>query len=447
MGPLRAGAARNVITPDLGSHIAGYFEDRIAEDTHDDLCAKALVLESGDTSIAIVACDLIGLKLEDTDRAKALAHELTGIPADNIFICCTHTHFGPTTSRGVNVIHGIDYMDWLPGRIADSVKMAQNRLRRGAVAYGVGFAKEGYNRRYHMKNGSVVTNPGILNPDIVGPAGPTDPEVGLLSVMDEERNLVAALASYSLHYVGGPYGAVGSLKEGTSNVDTSITADYFGAFDAALQRMAGVEFVGIMLNGCSGDINNIDVTRPAPDFPDPWYQIRRVADVVAAAAYQGLRSIRLADYQTQVKLGAANDRFMLRRREFSPQDIAAARERLKGQTPKNLGDRDWLTANTILHLSELPLEQPTLIQAMRIGDVGLAGFPGEIFVEIGMEVKKRSPFKRTLTAELANDAIGYIPTPKAFEEGSYEAYTTPTSPTTAPAMVESAVKLLNGLFD
>ncbi len=448
MPRLRAGAGTAVITPELGSHISGYFEDRLAENVHDELHAKALVLESGDTSLAIVVCDLIDLVLEDTERAKALAQERTGIPAESIFIACTHTHFGPTTSRGANVVEGIDYMDWMPGRIADSVKNAQNRLRPAQLAHTSGHCpEEAHNRRYLMKDGSIVTNPGILNPEVVKPVGPNDPEVGLLVVVDDDRDPIAVLANYALHYVGGQYGAVGSLSEGQSHVDTSITADYFGAFGRALPRMAGADFTAIMMNGCAGDINNIDVFRPAPEYPDPWYQINRVGDVLAAAAYKAWRGIRLSEFEREVTLGAATEVFTFRRREFSDEQVEAARKRLKGDSPTNLGDREWLEAHTTISLSERPVERKSCIQAMRIGDLGLVGLPGEIFVEIGLEIKQRSPFERTLIGELANDWLGYIPTPEAFEQGSYEVFTTPASPATAPAMIESALKLLEQLAD
>jgi neutral ceramidase len=442
----RVGAARNVITPDLGCHIAGYFEDRIAQDVHDDLYARAIVLESGDTSVAIVVCDLIGLQLPDTDKAKQLAEELTGIPVDNIIVTATHTHFGPGTSHGTNVIRSIDYMDWLPGRIAGSIKMAQNRLRKARVGHASGHCpEEAHNRRYRMKDGTIVTNPGVLNPNAVESAGPIDPEVGLLIFMDDCMDPIAVLGNYALHYVGGQYGAVGSLSGGSSPVDLSITADYFGAFAEALPRMAGARFEAIMMNGCAGDVNNIDVFSPEPDYPHPWYQIERVADVVAAAAYRAWRGLPIRDYDPSPTLAAASDRFVFRRREFSEEQIKAAKEQLKDSAPENLGDRAWLQANTTVRLSERPLTRQSLIQALRVGEIGLVGLPGEIFVEIGMAIKQQSPLRQTLVGELANDTLGYIPTPKAFEQGSYEVYTTAASPETGPAMIESALGLLNKL--
>ena len=448
MKPLRAGAARSIITPALGAHIAGYFEDRVAQDVHDQLCAKALVLESGDTSLAIVVCDLISLQLADTDRAKALAQEQTGIPASHIFISATHTHFGPTTSHGANMMGEMDYLDWVPGRIADSIGLAQNRLRPASLAHAAGACPgECHNRRYLMKDGTVVTNPGYMNPEIVRAAGPTDPEVGLLVIIGEDRDPIAALANYSLHYVGGASGAASSPREGGTPVDLSITADYFGAFELALQRMAGCDLVAIMMNGCCGDINNIDVFHPAPAGPDPWHQIYRVADVVAAATFQAWRGLHTTDFHQTVALGAANDRFVFRRRRFTPEQVAAAKQRAKAESPRNLGDREWLEAHTTIELSQRPLEQETLIQALRIGEVGLVGLPGEMFVEIGLEIKQRSPFRQTLVGELANDWLGYIPTPRAFEEGSYEVYTTPAGPGTAPAMIASALGLLGRLAE
>jgi hypothetical protein len=111
----------------------------------------------------------------------------------------------------------------------------------------------------------------------------------------------------------------------------------------------------------------------------------------------------------------------------------------------NLGDKDWLTSRTIVRLTEHPIARETMVQALRIGEVGLVGLPGEVFVEIGMAIKQQSPFKQTLVGELANDEFGYIPTPQAFEEGSYEVYTTASSPETGPMLIETAVGLLRSL--
>jgi hypothetical protein len=344
------------------------------------------------------------------------------------------------------VIHGIDYLDWLPGRIADSVRLAQNRLRPARVAYACGQCpEEVYNRRFRMKDGRVVTNPGRRNPDVVAPAGPTDPEVGLLAFVDAELQPIAALANYALHYVGGAYGASGSVGGNATPVDLSITADYFGAFDRAFSRMVGRDLVAVMMNGTCGDINNINVAGPELEYPHPWYQIERVAEVVAAAAYKAWRTVPVQDYCDAPTLGAAGRRFALPRRTFTEAEIATAKQHLAADHPTNLGDREWLHAHTVVELSQQPRERPTLIQALRVGETGVVGLPGEIFVEIGMEIKRRSPFAHTLVGELANDALGYIPTAKAFEEGSYEVFTAAATPDAPTRMVEAALELLQQL--
>jgi hypothetical protein len=331
-------------------------------------------------------------------------------------------------------------------RAADSVKMAQERLVEAEA--GIASAScpgETFNRRWHMKDGSVRMNPGYQNPDLVRPAGPTDPEVLVLVLRDRERSPIALLANYSLHYVG-------------STDATAISADYFGYFDRALQRMAGADFVGIMANGCCGDINNIDFTKPRPEMPHPYFQIERVANVLAATAFGAWQGLRNFDYRDDLPLGAATEMITFRRRQPTDEELAAARALLKAETPdaareipdaesKEFGE--WIYAREALLVAEEPLERPTPIMALRVGDLGIVGLPGEIFVEYGLQIKERSPFARTMTVELANDYIGYTPTDKALDQGSYEsrlARSAKAAKGTEGAMVEAALRVLNRVY-
>ena len=438
MSALRAGAARMVMTPPLGCHISGYYHDRIAGGIRDDLYAKSIVLESSDTSLAIVVCDVIGLPKEDVDRAKARAQELTGIPSSHILVAATHTHFGPATEGGYEVPREEEFMAQLPDRVASSVKLAQNRLRPALVGHASGSCPgEVFNRRYFMQDGTVITNPG-RRPEVVRPAGPTDPEVGVLVFLDEQRHPIALLANYALHYVGpGPSG------------HETISADYFGAFDRTIQRLAGRELVGIMLNGCCGDVNNIDVFGPEREYPYSHYQVDRVANVVAGVAFQAWNNIHR--YEPSAVLAAANTLLSIRREEVSEAQIAAAKERLAQPDSQHQArqatsaDPAWLKATRVLDLVNAPRERPAPIQAMRIGEVGLASLPGEIFVEIGLGIKKESPFSRTLVGELSNGTVGYVPSDTAFEQGSYEVYTSVIPRGTGTKMLEAAVQLLKEL--
>ncbi len=430
---LHVGAAISNITPKLGTHMAGYFTDRLADDVNDELNSKAIVLQNDDTAIAIVVLDLIVALKEDLDIAKQRASELTGIPVESIFISCTHTHTGAATTGLLGALRDEPYMSWAMEKAADAVKLACNRLRPARMGHASGSCpEEAHNRRWHMKDGTVRTNPGYQNPDLVRPAGPTDPEVAVAVFIDDDCNPIAALTNYSLHYVGGGTG-------------TAISADYFAAFGQALQRMAGSEFVAIMANGCCGDINNCDFARPAPQHPPhPYYQVQRVADVVASRAYGAWQQIR--DFEPKVVLGAGTEMMDFTRRESTEEELQQAREILAD--PDDHEVRDQVYANEILEVDKEPLVRPTPIMGLRMGELGLVGMPGEIFVEYGLQVKDASPFARTMTVELANDYLGYCATDVALEEGGYEvqlARSAKAAAGTEKQMVEAAVRVLNGL--
>ncbi len=327
-------------------------------------------------------------------------------------------------------------MEWLAAAVADAIALAQNRLQPALIGHGsANCPGEVFNRRFRMSDGSVRTNPGP-DPDVVGPAGPTDPEVGFLAALDLEHTPIAVLANYALHYVGG-----------TPELDTVLHADYFGAFDEVLQRIEGSGLVGIMLNGCCGDINHIDVTRPH-DYPYPFAEIDRVAGVVAGAVYQSWRGIR--QYAAAPELGAANGTYRMRRREVTPERLAEAQERLgrlrRGELPRSaMMQPEVLFDVTAERIADTPREWEMPVQAMRVGDLGIAALPSEVFVEIGLDIKRRSPLARTLVSSLSNDSFdGYIPTAKAYDEGSYEVWSSPAEKGTGEGLADMAVDLLAG---
>jgi hypothetical protein len=435
---LRAGAARSCITPELGTHLCGYFHDRRATDIHDDLHAKALVLENEGEVIVIVVCDLIGLASDDMASVKEHAQLLTGIPRDRIFVSCTHTHYGPASLAALGTPRDEAYMERAAERIGDSVKLAQNRLRPAEIGVASTVCPgETFNRRWHMRDGTVQMNPGYENPDALRKAGPTDPQVVILAVRDRERVPIAVLANYSLHYVGGP-------------AHTSVSADYFGYFDRALQRMAGCQFAAIMANGCCGDTNNLDASRPEPEMPHPYFQQQRVANVLASAVFGAWQGLRYYQYDSDPVLGAATEMMTFRRRASSRKDLALAKNRLGGGIEALIDDaagdfRERIYARETLYVDAEPLERAVPIMALRVGELGIVGLPGEIFVEYGLQIKQLSPFAKTMPVELANDFVGYCPTDKALSEGSYEtrlARTSKAAPGTEAAMVEAAVHAL-----
>ena len=407
MSGLRAGAARACITPPLGTHLCGFFNDRLAEDVGDDLFAKALVLAKDDTTIAIVVCDLIAAYQPDFDRAKARAHELTGIPVENIFMSCTHTHYGPASVPIFVVPREDAYMEWAMDKAGDAVKLAYNRLRPAKVGHASGQCpEECHNRRWHMKDGTVRMNPGHQNPDALRPAGPTDPQLGLLVLRTPAGAPIAALGNLSLHYVG--------VRE-DHNV---ICADYFAAFGRSLNRCAGAQFVCPLANGTFGDVNNIDAANPPRVSRGITFEIERVGNVVAAEAWRIWSGLREDDFRDDVPLGARLAHVNFPARTPTAEELAAARAVY--ESGEKWDDAEWIYARELVLLADEPSEWPVPIHSLRLGDLGIVGLPGEVFTEIGLDIKARSPFTQTMNIGIANGTVGYVATDKALDEGSYE---------------------------
>jgi len=311
----RAGAAASNVTPPLGLPIVGGFSPSPATHIHDELYAKCVVLDDGETRLAWVIVDNIGMAREVGDAAKQMIQEHTGIRPENVMTAGTHTH-SSISARGANRLVRDDplgdYQQFLAMRIADGVRRAVNNLEPARIGWGsVQVPAEVFNRRYYMKPGTptpnpfggedqVVMNPGSGNPNILKAAGPTDPEVAFLSIQSTDGRPIALVANYSLHYVGPGAGWV-------------ISADYFGVFGDRIQQLLGADrlappFVGIMSNGTSGDINNVNWLEKSEKTWQPYEKMRQVAEVVAQAVYEAHQKMEFHDW---VRLAVAQEELAL----------------------------------------------------------------------------------------------------------------------------------------
>ncbi len=290
---LRAGSAEVDVTPkQFPLNMPGLFHARMVEQVHDPLFARALVLDDGTTTLAVVVVDNIGVAQEVSAEAKGIASQQCGIAVEKIMVSSTHTHTGPPS----NVKHGsaplVAYRKLLVAGIADSIVRAHAALRPAGVGAAASpVPEEVFCRRWFLKPGKMTPNPfGEMDkvkmnpgtsPEVLDrPAGPTDPDVTILSVRDaKSAKLLALLANYSLHYVG-------HVPEGM------ISADYFGEFSRLMQsRVSDGDFVAMISNGTSGDINNIPflVNRPPRK---PFEQIQVVAEKTADAAWRAHARLR-----------------------------------------------------------------------------------------------------------------------------------------------------------
>jgi neutral ceramidase len=418
----RAGAAASNVTPPLGVSLNGGFHDRHATHVHDELHARCLVLDDSQIRLALVVVDNCVLQRAVIDDAKQQIHAATGLPLENLLISATHAHSCPTVTPVGQSEPDPAYNEWLATRIADGVRRAINNLAPARIGWGHGEVPgQVFNRRWKLKPGTmpvnpfgntndlVKMNPGMGSPNLVEPAGPTDPQVWFISVQSPEGRPVALLANYSLHYVGGVPG-------------TTISADYFGAFADRIQELLGADrtdppFVGLMSNGTSGDINNVDFRGGQPKQP-PYGQMRLVANEVAQEVARVLKTI---SYHDTVSLGSAQKEIQLGVRHASAAELEKAREVMnRSRSFPRMDTMEEVYAREAVLLSEYPPQMPAVLQVLKIGDLRICAIPAEVFVEIGLELKARRP--NLFAISLANGYNGYLPTPEQHALGGYETW-------------------------
>ena len=379
---LRAGAATVDITPQqFPLNMPGGFNANLAQRAHDPLHARAMVLDDGTTTLTMVVVDNLGVAPEVLEEAKSIASQQTGIPVDQMLLCSTHTHSGPLS----NVTEGSEpemaYRKLLVDGLAKSIIQAHVALQPASLGTASHpLPDEVFNRRWFLKPGKMPLNPfGKLdivkmNPgtslDVLDrPAGPTDPDLTVISVQDSRRKPLALFANYSLHYVGG----VGPAE---------ISADYFGEFSRLMpsRLRAGNDFTAMMSNGTSGDINNIPflVNRPPRE---PYEQIRIVAQKAADTAW--LAQQKIAQHQSAVRLGMLQREIELKYRRPTDEQVADAKTVLAASTQEEIDRLPRLAqhyARNVIRAAER--EEQTLmvkLQAIQIGDLVVCGIPFETF--------------------------------------------------------------------
>lgn len=426
----RAGASTTNITPPLGEGIVGNFGiPPPAAHVHDELHVRTLVLDDGESILAFVISDNVGIKREVFDEAKRLIQEETNIPKEHLLLAATHTHSSISAGgvgdrrRGWNVDQPLDeYQRFLARRMAEGVRIALNNREHAQIGWGSGSLPQHlFNRRWIMKEkvlnpfgeyDKVQFNPGVNNANKLKPAGPTDPEIAFLSIQSLEGRPIALLANYSLHYVGGV-------------PKDHISADYFGMFADRIQELLQADrqyppFVGIMTNGTSGDVNNINFNEPAENHP-PYAKMKIVANDAADEVFKVYQN---TPHQKWVSLHASQTELNLAVRQPSVQMLEWAkskRDQPKDGKPEHPLEKTY--ANRVIQISEeWPGQVSVILQVFSVGEVGIAAIPFEVFTQTGLEIKSKSPFASTFTIELANGSYGYLPTPEQHLLGGYETW-------------------------
>ncbi len=399
----RAGAYAMDITPQsFPVDSAGSMSLRLATFANDPLHARCLVLDDGANRIAFAICDHCMIPRELIDRARKMIEAKCGIPQDHVLCSATHTHTGVTLAPTFQSEVDTAYCEFLIERIVEGVCEANSRLAPAKIGWTVGNnPNQVFNRRWYMRDGYKITdpfdvgedrvrmNPPPGDPKLLKPAGPIDPEIPIVSVVSPDGTPIALLANYSLHYVGGvPSGA--------------LSADYFGEFARQYVSLAGIaadsEFVAIMTNGTSGNINNINFF-DGNSSQQPFEQIRLVAHDVAESVVHAMKRVEYLDW---VPIQVANEEIELHVRKPTDADLERARMLIQEAGEPPYRDVRLVYANETIDLETYPDTVKARIQAIRIGDLGVVSSPCETFVETGLAVKQNSPFRTTFTIELAS---------------------------------------------
>ncbi len=433
---LTAGYGLSRITPPPAVRLAGYAARTAnSNGVHDELYVRALTLNAGECSLAILSVDVLALDSAFVALARADISSATGLAPSAIMIAATHTHGGPVTASMFSPdAQAIDlkYMECLRTGIVQAVEAAWESRFRARIGIGSAHAADiGGNR--HCLNGA------------------TDPGLGLLRITDLNEHTRAVCINYACH----------PTVLGPDNLQ--VTADFPGFAVARIAETLGHGGFAMFLNGAAG---NISVGRSpeatALGLASPGRTFERAAQIgqkLADLAIETLPSIETAD---ECALDFASRSVDLDLRPLPPpEETAAAKKRAQeqvaelkraeGASPEIQNARLQALYAELTHFEACrrsPGEQHAgvEIQAFRVGDAVLLGLPVEPFVEVGLELK-RSAGARLFIVELANGYMGYLPASGASDENGYETISARFSSGSDRVLIEHALELTQELLE
>lgn len=440
---IRTGFAKEIVTPPLGVPLCGYFVPRPNDGAYDDLCVRALVFaDGGGRKCAILSADLCFISANLADRCRKAMADMGITFTDDILFSATHSHTAPYPDRFFGDDPDEAYLDLFAHKSALAVKRAEANLAGCELHTAKGFCDTlAFNRRYWMKNGTVVTNPGKLNPDVVRPEGPVDYDIPILAFMREGK--IAAL--------------IVNIVNHTDTIDgNTVSADWPGRMEKELQHRLGYDLPVIMLLGASGNINHFDPNRPGGQ--SSYAEAVRIGKGYADAVEKAL--VGLKKQENADSFAFVSGSIDIPCVDISDAEAAEAQAILDkpfdGVTgnmtavglAKGEGAVARFFASQLLDFRKNGCGKTysCRLVSIRFGTAAaIVSMPGEPFTEIGLAVKEASRFPVTLVSTLSMAECGYIPLPECFGRGGYEVLPVEgggVAHDTAPRLIEAASALV-----
>ena len=439
--PLKsAGFAVRDITPVVGSEMPGMLLKRFGASIHDPLLVTAMVVHDGVRSVAVVGVDALSVKRSMVLRARRRIHEVTGLDEGAVMVAASHTHNGGATCEVFISEADPAYCERVSTAIAEAVIEAWQGRVEAQFRFGSG-RQEGvaFNRRFRLQGGKEATHPGKGNTDIIEPAGPVDPEVGVIGAFAAASGrFLGCLVNYTCHCTVGVGGA-------------GFSADYPYYLRQAVAAVMGAGGVTVFVNGACGDVTQVN-NRTAPgqwEGGEPWGKL-----IGHCLAGEAIKVLSQPVAESDLAVGSALRVLNLEPRLIPESVLQAAAACLAGRTATSPWDGDAVFAREIMLLREMNRHEPTVpaeVQALRIGPACLVANPAEYFCRFGLEIKAQSKARYTYVVELANGCIGYVPGSEQVHKGEgYEprtARSSKLSPAVGENLAATSIALVNSLLD
>ncbi|MDO4939679.1 MAG: hypothetical protein Q4E54_06940 [Lachnospiraceae bacterium] len=446
---LKTGYARTDVTPPLGLPIDGYYKDRFVEGVLDPLEVCCIAIECDAEKVLIISLDSCGVNVtQQFTGFRRSIEKATGVPFTNIYIGATHTHTAPAIGEGFDGEDTKAYRAWIDGKMTEAAVLAVEDLKESRMGWGRGKAPGvSFIRRFRMKDGSVQTNPGVNNPDIVAPIGDIDDHVNVVRFARKDgKDIVLATFANHPDVVGG----------------SRVSADWPGFTRRITERALDDDVYCLILNGAQGDINHVNVHPKGGDFNDMFNDFdavsrgykhaKYIGRVVTGGIMQKFDKVKYGDVDA-IKAASKTIRIPSNMPTKEELELAYQYEELHkaGKDDEIPFEGMMLTtvvaeAERMINLKDGPEYFELTLSAIKIGPVALLGIPGEPFNGINVGIREMTQgYENVLVTCITNGYMGYFPMKEAYDEGGYESRSSIFKSGVAELIIDAGKELLEEL--